>query len=611
MKKVKVLVPLIAALALLASCGGTSSSAESSSGTSSETPVESSVIDGSSDTGESTGGESTGGESSEEPSSTAPSVELTQDQIDALASGYAIDISVDDTPYGSLALNATGATIGYGDYGTYYYVPEEVMDQATGTSETYVAEAWLNLANEVETEATEYTWASMWTNVWSLLSVDDFSKLNTGVYQVYLDDLENATAVENYAIIQLGLQTIPDVSDITVTTDGESITSIDVAAADGTVITDTVTAVGDAVETSIAPATGDSISAIDDMIGALDNMDYQMTEEYAFLDEETGEYVVDSDYTYSIYVDGGVYAYDGDGYIQLTSGVEYVTIPTNSTYWYVGTIFYGYTLAELLYLIDDWQISSVLFEETETEGTYALRDDVPGLAADMGYYDAYMEGYTADDLTITVGTDSIVFTAMLDSETQYIVSYTGIGSTDISSVLGSSTSIYRRSLANYYNSIVGYASTYDFTAVLGTDDQDLWYYAFYYVYLPLYGLGTVSFFDASNDPFTDSDDITDNSRTVSPMYDIYTYSWFEMYLYMHGYSRETVTLDGYTYYVYTYEFSYTPTDEDGNAGTTETHTVSVYRNGYYLPSTAYFSSGYGYIYDVKIDLNLTAYTSAD
>ncbi len=579
MKKVKALVPLIAALALLASCDATSSSADS----------------GSADAG----------------SSDVDSGSELASALAELSNGFDIDISVNGAAYGSLALNDEGAVVEYDGESEVHYIPEAVADES-GASEDYVAQAYVNLANEVETEVYAVTWDSMWANIFSMLSEDDFDKLSGDTYSAYLDE---GSDLESYAITQLSLGAAADALEIQITLADGSPSEISLSTTAGDEIIASVSAAGDAVDTSVAPATGDSIAAIDNAIASLASLDYTVTEEYAIWDDEAADYVVYDDYTSWIMVDDATYAMTstGEGYVAWeadgTYGVDYIDCAWISGYWVYGAEIEETTLYDWTGLIENWSIASLLFEETDVAGTYALRSDVPVLA-ELSYFDPMDTSSSTSDLTLSIGSDgSMVFTATMSDSYQIIVSYSDIGSTDLSSYLSADTAVYEMTMYNtgITNYFSYYASMgYDMYTSIGSSDSNVIAYAMRNVPLPVYGIYGYGFFNYTWDTFTEG--LTEDSLVVGLEYGYYDYAYyyFQQYLNLSGYERSTITdLDGEEYYAWTLAFNapagYTY-DEDGNATgyVYEEHTISVIQLGAYYTDETY--SDVDVVYILKIDM---------
>ncbi len=508
-----------------------------------------------------------------------------QERLDSLSTGFEIEVSVNGQLLGSAALNDEGAYLEYSGDDREYFAPVSAEDE-DGDSDIFIAEAHLGLSNEIETDISSYTWESIFTNIFSVLSENDFELLSSGIYSA---GIEEGSDLETYAIYQLSLGAANDASEIRISLEDGSF-EIELITS-GDTYSSVITASGNDVDTSIAAATGDSIQALDDAFSSLEALDYTVTEKYAFWSDTENNYVVNEDYTSWIEVDDGTYAVtsDGEGYVAWTSGdtygVEYLENTWAEGYWFYGVNLSGITLTEFTGLIETFDISSLLFEETSSSGIYVLRNDVENLVADLSFFDPFDNGLSASSLTVKVDDDSIVFTALVSDELQITVTYSDIGSTSTS--INAFTDVYLVNMRGYFSSLYSY---YDYLAdSIGTSDTNLWYEAFAYVPLPVYGFDGVELDSSSKDTFTGS------TYSVIIDYDYYSraYSYFQQYLIGSGYVNTYETgADGESYYTLTYQFdySYTSTDEDGNETTvTEPHTVSLIRLGSYYTDNTYTS----------------------
>ncbi len=584
MKKAKTLIPLVAMLALLASC---SSSGASSSISSSDTSGESSLSDQSYESSES---DETGGSS---VTATIGSY------LGLLSSGYDADVYVNDEPLGNIALNSEGVAVTYDGEDTYYYVPEEEDDIV------YVAESCLNLANEEETDLYYWMeWDSYYLNLFSLLTEEDFVSLNEGVYAFYPEEGDERC---DFASIQLTLEYADssDITDITIDLAEEEITVV----AAGDTYTVHVNATGDEVDPLIHPYQGESISEIDTAVSKIQEGNYTLREEYLFLDDTEEDYIVDDSYTSDIYVDDGL-AYDGWyelGYTAYDEGVYELTPVTDgdSTLWYVNTDFYGYTWFDM---VGGCRISSELFESTGTDGEYSLIQGIDGLYADVAAYDPYASG-GVDSITVTVGeNNSIVLTCDYDGEYLIRVTYYNVGATSLPDDTLTKENVRLLKLSDYSESIVSSSANYDFATGLGTSDTALWNAAFECVDLPYYGFDGYGFGKAEGfDPFLGSygNDVTPYSLYVKYLYAYYEeedetyyydYAWFYFaeYLIYHGFEETYETPEGSEdgYYVYTTSFEYN----------SQQHTLTLVDLGAYTTSSTETADE---LFILKIDMELS------
>ncbi len=596
MEKTKTLVPMIALLAMLASCGNTGSSLETgSSGESRDSAVESSTIERSDDEGS--------------PSSSPIEPERSELalQLELLSLGYDVDITCNDVFFGSIALNWEGVSIAYDGEDTVHYVPEALEDEP-GTWTDYVAKAYINLANEVETDVYSWMeWDSLYLNFFSMLTEEDFVSLGNGTYlfSPEEDDFRN-----EYAACQLTLESADpdDIFEITLSlTDGKA-TEIVVATGNDTYVA-SINALGEEVDTLPRPYEGEAISAIDDIVSRIREGNYTLREEYLF-EDDSGEYVVDDDYTSDIYVDDGL-AYDGWyelGYMEYDEGVYELAPVTdeNGTVWYVNTDFHGYSWWDM---VGGCRISSRLFEATDTQGTYSLIKDMPGLYPDVSSYDPYASGYVTD-LTVTIGEEgSLALTCDYDGEYLITVTYYDIGTTLLPDDTLSKANVHMITMGDYYEDICSIAdSGYDFATGLGTEDRNLWKKAFECIDLPYYGLDGVAYGKAEGfDPFLadyDGDTSVPYSIYIKYLYAFYdedygdyyydfAYFYFAEYMYEHGFEETYEEVDdGEGYYVYTTGFEYGE----------EEHTVSIVDLGCYYTSSD--KSIVDELFIVKIDMAL-------
>ena len=574
MKKTKTLIPLIAMLAMLASCGNTASSLETSSmGESQDTPAESSTIDASDDSG-------SGSSSSSRESSTEPEGSELAMQLELLSLGYDVDITLDDGYCGSIALNDEGVRLAYDGEEATHYVPEALEDEP-GTWVDYVAEAYIDLSNEVVTDVYYWMeWDSIYLNFFSMLTEEDFVSLGNGIYVFYPEEDDFRS---EYASCQLTLETADpsDISEIVLSLSDGEMTEMTIAAGSNTYVA-FVNALGGEVDTLLKPYEGESIEEIDDIVSKIQEGNYTLREEYLF-EDESGEYVVDDDYTSDIFVSDSL-AYDGWyelGYMEYEEGVYELAPVTdeNGTTWYVNTDFYGYSWWDM---VGGCRISSKLFEETLAEGTYSLISDIPCLHADVASYDPYASGYVTD-LIVTINEDgSLSLTCDYDGDYLITVTYYDIGTTVLPDETLTKANVCMIKMGDYYDSICDIADKgYDFATGLGTDDRNLWKAAFECVDLPYYGLDGVAFGKAEGfDPFLadhDAETTTPYSIYIKYLYAYYdedyegyyydfAYFYFAEYMYEHGF-EETYeeSEDGEGYYVYTAPFEYG----------SETHTVSI------------------------------------
>ena len=591
MKKAKKLIPLAILLALLASCADVSSTIDTGSeGTMSSEP---SVSDSMDDQGPTEQSENTENELSS--------------RLEELSAGFDIDISVYGESYGRLALEDDGVMVELAGDDPVYYIPEE-----GDNGETYVANAHLNLANEIETKVYTNTWDSMWTNVFSLLAEDDFHNLSAGVYTAYIDE---TSVIASLAITQLSLNAAEDALEIILVFEEGNVTRIELVSEEDSIIA-TVNALGEDVDATLKPYAGESLDEIDDILAKLGNGNFTVTEEYLMIGN-SGDYEVNDEYTSFIQVNGK-YALDsgGNGYVQYDEGV-YALMPyvytdgngADQTAWYVGIDFYGDTMPDVA---GSCNISSSLFEAGRKEGTYVLRD-VSGLVADIVSYDPFMSSYELSSITVTIGEESIQLTSVLYFGLEIRVTYSDIGTTDVSDILNDGSEISMINMGDYYGDVYEAASAgYDFGTSLGTDDVNLWQYAFGCIDLPYYGFGGISTFSIGVDSFVTIETYSQYMLSIGILYDGNGWYYFEEYMLNHGYEETTVKPgDGYAYNVFTTSFEYPDwvTDENGdyvdadNDGNYdydgyEKHTVSVVDSGFY--TTADDGTGY-YIYLIKID----------
>ena len=301
MKKAKKLIPLAILLALLASCADVSSTIDTGSeGTMSSEP---SVSDSMDDQGPTEQSENTENELSS--------------RLEELSAGFDIDISVYGESYGRLALEDDGVMVELAGDDPVYYIPEE-----GDNGETYVANAHLNLANEIEAKVYTNTWDSMWTNVFSLLAEDDFHNLSAGVYTAYIDE---TSVIASLAITQLSLNAAEDALEIILVFEEGNVTRIELVSEEDSIIA-TVNALGEDVDATLKPYAGESLDEIDDILAKLGNGNFTVTEEYLMIGN-SGDYEVNDEYTSFIQVNGK-YALDsgGNGYVQYDEGV-YALMP--------------------------------------------------------------------------------------------------------------------------------------------------------------------------------------------------------------------------------------------------------------------------------------------